>query len=156
MRGSSSELTDRQIQILKKLYDDGETVTVRTAYKSQEELAKELKITRQALSAHLKKLREEGYIRTGRGFIDLTEKGLDTIGALEIFAFVLIKVHPHEREKAYREIRSAGATKLFRVTGEIDLIAEVSKSKLDEFLRRISQIPGVTQTEAHVVLESMF
>lgn len=149
------ELTDRQIQILKKLISDGKPVTVHTTYKSQSEISRELNVTRQALSAHLKKLREQGYVRTGRGFIDVTEKGLNVIGEDDVSAFVLIKVNPHERESAYRKIIEAGAKRLFRVTGEIDLIAEVNRSNLNNFLKKISQIEGVLSTEAHVILERL-
>lgn len=151
----ASELTDRQIQILKKLISDGKLMSVHTTYKAQSEIAKELNITRQALSTHLKKMKELGYIRTGRGFIDVTEKGLSTVEGFEVSAFVLIKVNPHEREKAYRKIIDAGATQLFRVTGEIDLIAEVDKNRLNSFLKKVSQIDGIVSTEAHVILEKL-
>jgi len=149
------ELTDRQIQILKKLILNGKLTTVHTTYKAQSEISKELNITRQALSTHLKKLKELGYIRTGRGFIDVTEKGLSAVGEFEVSAFVLIKVNPHERENAYRKIIEAGATRLFRVTGEIDLIAEVDRNRLNSFLKRVSQIDGIISTEAHVILEKL-
>ncbi|MEM1657855.1 MAG: Lrp/AsnC family transcriptional regulator [Candidatus Jordarchaeales archaeon] len=148
-------LTDKQIQILKKLVFDGKPISVCTTYKSQTEISRELGITRQALNAHLKKLREKGYIRTGRGFIDVTERGLSALGEADISAFVLIKVNPHERENAYKKIAEAGATRIFRVTGEIDLIAEVNRNKLNSFLKKISQIEGVLSTEAHVILERL-
>ncbi len=68
----------RQLKLLRKLYEEGKTIEVHTVEKTQDELSKELGITRQALSNHLKVLKELGYIRTGRGFIDLTEKALSS------------------------------------------------------------------------------
>lgn len=149
------KLTEKQIQILKKLYENGKSIRVCTIYKTQTALAKDIGVTRQGLSNHLRKLRDNDFIRTGRGFIDLTSKALGALGESDVDAFVFIKVFPQKRVKAYEEIKNAGASRLFRVTGTVDIIAQVSKSKLDRFLKIISEIDGVEETNAHVVLETI-
>jgi len=149
-------LTERQRLLLFKLYESSKSMTVYTVNKSQSELAKELGITRQALSIHLRKFKDEGLIRTGRGFIDLTEKALKVLNIRSADTFVFIKVHPQMRTIAYEKIkRIPNVSKLFRVTGEVDLIALVDQSTLDSFLRNVSQIDGVVSTSAHIVIETL-
>ncbi|MHA1595350.1 MAG: Lrp/AsnC family transcriptional regulator [Candidatus Baldrarchaeia archaeon] len=153
--GIHEKLTDRQLEILRKLYESSRPVIIRTVKKTQKKLAEELNITRQALSNHLRKLRELGFIRTGRGFIDLTDKALALLGEREGDAFVFIKVTPQYRNEVYEGLKNANVKSLYRVTGDIDLIAQVSTSKLDEFLRLVSTMRGVIETNAHVVLERL-
>ena len=153
VKGETFNLTERQIQILRKLYENGRSMQVCSVYKTQSSLAKDMGITRQGLSNHLRKLRDNGFIRTGRGFIDLTSKALSALGESDIDAFVFMKVFPQKRVKAYEQIRKAGASRLFRVTGTVDIIAQVTQSKLDKFLKKVSERDGVEETNAHIVLE---
>ncbi|MCS7366236.1 MAG: helix-turn-helix domain-containing protein [archaeon GB-1867-035] len=148
-------LTERQRDLLMKLYKSSKSITVLTVPKSQSELARELGITRQALSIHLRKFKEEGLIRTGRGFIDLTEKALKVLKIRSANAFVFIKIQPQLRQIAYEKIKKLSADRLYRVTGEIDLIAIVDQSMLDSFLRSVSKVEGVISTSAHIVIESL-
>lgn len=138
-----------------KLYKSSRSVNVLTVAKSQSKLARELGITRQALSIHLRKFKEAGLIRTGRGFIDLTEKALKVLKIRSADAFVFIKIQPQLRQVAYERIKKLPADKLYRVTGEIDLIAIVDQSMLDSFLRSVSKVEGVMSTSAHIVIESL-
>ncbi|MEM4721578.1 MAG: Lrp/AsnC family transcriptional regulator [Candidatus Methanomethylicaceae archaeon] len=149
---SSSSLTDRQLQILRMLFKISDSATVFTVKKTQTELAKELNLTRQALNIHLRRLREEGLIRTGRGFIDLTRKALQILGAGTSEAFVFLKVVPSKREQVYELVKSLPSIRLFRVTGEIDLVAMVPQAQLDSFLERVSSIEGVESTSSHVII----
>jgi len=73
-------LTPRQIELLEKFYKKAEAIEIRTVKKTQDEIAKELGISQQAFNNHLKVLKKLGFIRTGRGFIDLTEKALKLLG----------------------------------------------------------------------------
>jgi len=148
-------LTEKQLQLLKLLLSKSVPMQVFTVQETQNELARELGVTRQALNVHLRRLREEGLVRTGRGFIDLTEKALEVIGVKAADVFVLIKVEPRLRSQAYMKIRSLPVEKIYRVTGDIDLIVLVNQAKLDEFLREASKIEGVKETITHVVIESL-
>lgn len=145
-------LTDRQVQLLRMLYKVSTSTNVFTVKKTQGELAKELSLTRQALNIHLRRLREEGLIRTGRGFIDLTERALQTLGVGTTEAFVFLKIQPSKREYVYERIRKISSSKVFRVTGEIDLVAVVPQARLDQFLESVSGIDGVISTSSHVVI----
>ncbi len=149
---ASSSLTDRQLQILRALFNISDSTTVFTVKKTQSQLAKELNLTRQALNIHLRRLREEGLIRTGRGFIDLTRKALQVLGAGTSEAFVFLKVAPSKREQVYEIVKTLPSIRLFRVTGEIDLVAMVPQSQLDSFLERVSSIDGVESTSSHVII----
>jgi DNA-binding Lrp family transcriptional regulator len=145
-------LTDRQMQLLRMLYRASESTGVFTVKTTQGDLARELSLTRQALNIHLRRLREEGLIRTGRGFIDLTEKALVVLGIGTAEAFVFLKIQPFKRDQVYDQVRRLPASRIFRVTGEIDLVAQVPQSRLDGFLESISNIDGVVSTSSHVVI----
>ena len=147
-------LTERQRYLLDKLYESAKGITVYSVNKSQSELAKEMGITRQALSIHLRKFREAGLIRTGRGFIDLTEKALKILRTKSVDSFVFIKVKPQMRPQAYEQIKSIPyVQRIYRVTGDVDIIALVDQTTLNLFLSEVSKVEGVMSTSAHVVIE---
>lgn len=148
-------LTDRQKEILRTLFEMSEQASVFTIRKKQIELANGLNLTRQALNIHLRKLREAGLIRTGRGFIDLTESALKVLGVGTAEAFVFLKINPPKRESVYEKVRALPTLDVYRVTGEIDLIALVPQSQLDRFLEEVSNIDGVISTSSHVVISSL-
>ncbi|EHR77716.1 AsnC family transcriptional regulator [Thermococcus litoralis DSM 5473] len=152
---TEATLTSRQVELLKKLYKEGKTIEVHTVEKTQDEIAEELGITRQALSNHLKTLKELGYIRTGRGFIDLTDKALEFLGEKKGDVFIFVRIEPTKRKSVYDAIKKLKVKRVYRVTGDIDLIVEADKTRLDEILEEIASLDGVRETIAHVVLETL-
>lgn len=146
-------LTEKQLGILRTLYDESRSVKVHTTRGNQDVLARELGISRQALSAHLKTLKDHGMLRTGRGFLDLTDRALKEIGKTSEEAFVMVKVEPNRREEVFEKVKTLGFERLYRVTGDVDLLAVVDVESLKEFLRDVSAIPGVVNTSSYVVIE---
>lgn len=106
-------LTKRSVQLLRMLYEKGKSANAYTLHVKQEELAKQLGISRQALNVHLRKLRDLNCIRTGRGFIDVTEKGLNALGISSTPAFVFIKVSPLKRGQVYEKVKELTVQKAF-------------------------------------------
>lgn len=155
MESNSDEITSRSRGVLRALLKRSKPAEVFTVQLKQEELAKELGITRQALNIHLKKLRERGYIRTGRGFIDIMESGLSFLGRLSQPQFVFTKVSPQKRKNAYREITKLPTISIHRVTGDMDLVIIVDREKLDDVLRAISSIDGIEETKSYVTIEAL-
>ena len=137
------------------LYEKGRATNTYTLNVKQEELAKELGISRQALNVHLRKLRDLHYIRTGRGFIDVTEKGLSTLGISATPAFVFVKVSPHKRTPAYKKIKELILQRAFRITGDVDALLIVDREKLDEVLKKLSSIEGIQDTKSYVAIETI-
>jgi len=137
------------------LYEKGKSTNMYSLHLKQEELAKQLCISRQALNIHLRKLRDLNYVRTGRGFIDVTEKGLNVLGIASTPAFVLIKVSPHKRMYAYEKIKELIVQRAFRITGDVDALLIVDREKLDEVLKRLSSIDGIQDTKSYVTIETM-
>ncbi len=86
------QLTERQLQVLQYLLKKAVPLKVYTVYADQDELARELGMTRQALSVHLKKLKDFGLIRTGREFVDVTDKALKVLRMSSNEAIILVKV----------------------------------------------------------------
>ncbi|MEM0057592.1 MAG: Lrp/AsnC family transcriptional regulator [Candidatus Bathyarchaeia archaeon] len=119
----------------------------------QSDLAKELGISRQALNLHLKKLKSLNYVRTGRGFIDITEKGLNALGLSSAPTFILIKVSPGKRSEVYKKIREINVQKAFRVAGDVDAILIVERNSLNEVLKLLSEIEGIKDTRSYVSIE---
>jgi len=127
-------------------------VSVQTVTRTQAQLAKELKITRQALSNHLRKLRSLKLIRTGRGFIDLSPDSIRLLGKSTDEALVFLKVEPKHRVEVYEKIKDLKPLRLHRVTGSVDMVVTVSGAELAEFLSNVADITGVIETSTHTVL----
>jgi len=141
------------MQLLRMLYEKGKSTNTYSLRMKQSDLAKQLGISRQALNVHLRKLRDLNYIRTGRGFIDVTENGLNVLGISSIPAFVFIKVSPRKRSEVYEKIKELTVQRAFRVAGDIDALIMVERNKIDEVLRKLSSIDGVKDTKSYVAIE---
>jgi DNA-binding Lrp family transcriptional regulator len=137
------------------LYEKGKSTNTYTLHVKQDELAKQLGISRQALNVHLRKLRDLNYIRTGRGFIDVTEKGLNLLGIASTPAFVFIKVSPLKRTYVYEKVKELTVQRAFRITGDVDAVLIVNREKLDEALKRLSSIDGIQDTKSYVAIETI-
>jgi DNA-binding Lrp family transcriptional regulator len=145
-------LTERQLEILRKLYQASVPMSVQTVTRTQKRLAKELGITRQALSNHLRKLRGLKLIRTGRGFIDLSPDALQLLGKSTDEALVFLRVEPKFRVEVYEKLTLLQPLRLHRVTGSVDMVVAVSGAELAEFLSKAADIEGVIETSTHTVL----
>ncbi len=148
-------LTKRSVQLLKKLYEKGQSTSTYTLSVKQDELSAQLGISRQALNVHLRKLKNRGYIRTGRGFIDVTEKGLKALGVSTTPAFILIKVSPTKRIQVYDKIREIAVTRAFRIAGEVDGLIIIDRENLDETLKKLYAINGIQDTRSYVTIETI-
>jgi len=145
-------LTERQLEILRKLYQASTPVSMQSVTSTQAQLAEDLRITRQALSNHLRKLRSLKLIRTGRGFIDLSPDCLRLLGKSGDEAFVLLKVLPKYRLEAYEKVKKLRPLRLHRVTGSADMLLMVGGADLADFLAKVADITGVVETSTHTVL----
>ena len=116
----------------------------------QAELAKGLQITRQALNLHFKRLRESGLVQVGRGFINVTEEGLEAIGYRKDPVIVTVKILPQKRSEAIRKINELPATEIFTVAGDVDVVLIVEQDRLDPTLEALSHIDGVAETKSLV------
>jgi DNA-binding Lrp family transcriptional regulator len=148
-------LTKRSVQLLRMLYEKGKSTTTYTLRVKQDELSTQLGISRQALNVHLRKLKSRGYIRTGRGFVDVTEKGLSALGVSTTPAFILIKVSPVKRIQVYDKIKEISVSKAFRIAGEVDALLIVERETLDEILKKLYAIDGVQDTRSYVTIETI-
>ena len=136
------------------LYDRGKSTSTYTLHVKQDELSEQLGISRQALNVHLRKLKNTGYIRTGRGFIDVTEKGLNALGVSTTPAFILIKVSPVKRIHVYDKIRELAVSRAFRIAGEVDALIIVERENLDGILKKLYTIDGIQDTRSYVTIET--
>lgn len=147
--------TGRSLRLLRMLYEQGRPITTYTLEVKQSQLAKKLDISRQALNVHLRKLRDHGCIRTGRGFIDVTEEGLNVLGISANPAFVFIKVSPLKRGNVYQKMVKFPIQRVFRVTGDMDAIIVVEREKLGETLRGLASVEGIQDTKSYVTIQTL-
>ncbi|UCH32251.1 MAG: Lrp/AsnC family transcriptional regulator [Candidatus Bathyarchaeota archaeon] len=148
-------ITGRPLRLIRILYEKSTPITTYTWRIKQDELAAQLKISRQALNVHLRKLREQGCIRTGRGFIDITEEGLNLLGISTNPAFVFLKISPLKREEAYQEILQFPLQRIFRVAGDMDVILVMEREKLDEALKKLAGVEGVLDTRTYIAIQTL-
>ena len=148
-------LTRRSVQLLKMLYDEGKPTSTYSLHMKQDELAKELGVSRQALNVHLRKLRNMSYIRTGRGFIDVTERGLSGLGVSASPAFILMKISPVKRINVYERIKALPVQRAFRIAGDFDALLIVEREKLDKILKKLCSIDGIQDTRSYVTIEAV-
>jgi DNA-binding Lrp family transcriptional regulator len=148
-------LTKRSVQLLKMLYDKGKSTNTYTLRVKQDELSKQLGISRQALNVHLRKLKGTGFIRTGRGFIDVTEKGLNALGVSTTPAFIFLKVSPTKRPQVYEKIRELNIARAFRIAGDEDALIMVERENMDETLKKLYTVDGITDTRSYVTIETI-
>ena len=146
-------ITKRSIQLLKTLFEKGKSTNTYTLRLKQAELSGQLGVSRQALNVHLRKLKNNGYIRTGRGFIDVTEKGLAALGVSTTPAFILLKISPIKRIHVYEQIRELAVSRAFRIAGEVDVLIIVEREHLDEILKKLYVIDGIEDTRTYVTIE---
>jgi DNA-binding Lrp family transcriptional regulator len=147
------ELTERQIQILQYLLKRAQPLKVYTVYADQDEIARDLGMTRQALSVHLKKLKDLGLIRTGREFVDITEKTLKVLKLSTAEAVVMVKATPKYRPQVYEKVKELPVEKAYRVSGEYDLILITREAHVNDLLRVLSTMEGVEDTKTFISLE---
>lgn len=150
-----SVLTGRPVRILRMLYEHGDPVTIYTLKVKQNDLAEQLGISRQALNVHLRKLRNHGYIRTGRGFIDVTEKGLNLLGISANPAFVFLKISPLKRTEVYGRIFQFPIQRVFRVAGDMDAILIIEREKLEDALEKLADVEGVIDTRTYIAIQTL-
>jgi len=147
------QLTERQLQVLQYLLKKAMPLKVYTVYADQDELARELGMTRQALSVHLKKLKDFGLIRTGREFVDVTDKALRVLRMSSNEAVILVKVQPRYRAIIYEKVKELPVEKAYRVSGDYDLILITREVNVNDILRVLSMMEGVEDTKTFISLE---
>ncbi|MCG2892422.1 MAG: Lrp/AsnC family transcriptional regulator [Vulcanisaeta sp.] len=147
------QLTERQLQVLQYLLKKAVPLKVYTVYADQDELDRELGMTRQALSVHLKKLKDFGLIRTGREFVDVTEKALRVLRMSSNEAIILVKVQPRYRSIVYEKIKELPVEKAYRVSGDYDLVLITREVNVNDILRVLSMMEGVEDTKTFISLE---
>ena len=148
-------LTKRSVQLLRKLFEKARFTTNYTLSAKQDELSTQLGISRQAYNVHLRRLKNRGYIRTGRGFIEITEKGLSALGISSTPAFILIRVSPGKRVEVYEKLAKIAVLQAFRVAGEVDSLIVIESENLDDVLKQLCDMDGVQETRSYVTIETL-
>lgn len=148
-------LSGRPLHLLRVLYEQGKPATTYMVPVKQSELAEQFGISRQALNVHLRKLRNHGCVRTGRGFIDVTEKGLNLLGVSVNPAFVFIKVSPLRRGETYEKLTGFPIQRIFRVAGDMDMMLIVERDKLDDALQKVASLDGVQDTKSYITIQTV-
>ena len=153
LRRKGVKITERQYELIKMFEQQGSTQRVCTVSTSQAELSQKLGITRQALHTHLKSLKGEGLIRTGRGFIDLTEKALEFLEMKTGEAYIVIRTDHQRRKEVFDNVSQLKFHKLCRTTGDADILITVERKDLDSAIEEIQKMEGIREATTHLLLE---
>ena len=149
---ATREFTEKQRFILEYLLRKAQPMRVYTVYMDQEQLAKELGMTRQALAIHLRKLRDVGFVRTGRAFIDVTEKAVEFLYGRVNYVLILIKVEPKYRDRVYSEVKKLPAERILRLAGDYDLAIITTEAVIQQVLDWLNHIEGIKETHTFVAI----
>jgi len=148
-------LTKKTLKILHFLCESGGPTTVLTDNISQPDLAKKLHVTRQALSVHISRLAEAGFIQVGRGFINVTENGMKASGYHHSPVILIVRVAPQNHRDAFDKIKRIHASEIFRVAGDADFALVLEHRDLDKVLQDLYAIPGVLETKSLIATETV-
>lgn len=148
-------LTRKSLHVLRLLCQSGNRRTVLTSELTQPELAHRLHITRQALSIHVKRLTESGFIQVGRGFVNVTEKGLKGVGYHRNPVILIVRVTPQNQLEALEKIKKLPASDIFRVAGDADFALLIEQGNLDQVLGSLYAIEGVIETKTLIATETV-
>lgn len=148
-------LTKKTLKILRLLCEYGGTRTVLTANVTQPDLARKLHVTRQALSIHITRLAEAGFIQVGRGFINITENGLKASGYHQSPVILIVRVAPQNHRDAYDKIKGIHASEIYRVAGDADFAVLLEHRDLDTVLQDLYAIPGILETKTLIATETV-
>lgn len=148
-------LTKKTMKILGFLCESGGPTTVLTASTTQPDLAKRLHVTRQALSVHISRLAEAGFIQVGRGFINVTEDGMKASGYHHSPVILIVRVAPQNHRDAFERIKRIHASEIFRVAGDADFALLLEHRDLDKVLQDLYAIPGVLETKSLIATETV-
>lgn len=149
---STQPLTRSTYYLLNFLRDRAKGEYVYRVDIKQIELAKQLNISRQALNIKLRPLIQNGFIRTGRGFVELTERALEALGYYSKPVYIMVSVEPTKRPDVYDKLKKKKVGRIVRVAGDIDLIIEAEGSKAADILEYLSRLDGVKSTKTYFVL----
>lgn len=149
------QLTKKTIKVLRLLCETGYPRTVLTSQITQHDLARKLHVTRQALSIHIARLAEAGFIQVGRGFVNVTESGLKASGYRQSPVILIVRVAPQNHRDAYDRIKRIQASEIFRVAGDADFALLLEQRDLDKVLQDLYAIPGIIETKSLIATETL-
>ena len=148
-------LTKKSTKVLRLLCESGIPSTVLASNITQPELARKLHITRQALSVHITRLAEAGFIQVGRGFINVTENGFKATGYRHNPVILTVRVTPQSQREAFEKIKRIRASEIFRVAGDADFVLVLEHRNLDKVLQDLYAIQGVLETKSLITIETV-
>lgn len=148
-------LTKKTVKVLRLLCESGCPTTVLPSNITQHDLARKLHVTRQALSVHITRLVEAGFIQVGRGFINVTENGMKASGYRLSPVVLIVRVAPQNQRDAYERIKKIHASEIFRVAGDADFVLVLEHRDLDQVLQDLYGIKGVLETKALIATETL-
>ena len=148
-------LTKKTLKVLHLLCETGAPSTVLASNISQRDLARKLHVTRQALSVHISRLVEAGFIQVGRGFINVTATGLKASGYHNSPVILIVRVAPQNHHDAYERIKRIHASEIFSVAGDADFALLLDQSELDKVLQDLYAIPGILESKSLIATETI-
>jgi len=152
---SQRYLTQKSLNVLRLLSEGGDRRTVYSLQVKQCDIASRLHLTRQALSIHFRRLRELGLIQVGRGFINVTNEGLEALGRNPNPVVMAVRIPCKKRSETIQRIKQIPANQILRVAGDYDVVMVVEQHRMDEVLAMLSEIDGNLEVKSLVPIETL-
>jgi len=136
-------LSEKQKEILRFLEKRSQRKRIYATDVSFDEISATFHMTRQGMNKHFQTLKKEGFVRVGRGFIDLCEKGKRFLDAPEEDACFIIEVKPNKKAEVVAAIKNLKFRRgeLGEEGGEIFMQAE--KEYTQDVIRYLQAFDGV-------------
>ncbi len=137
-------LTEKQKEVLSYFERNSERCSTKMVTGKQEEFAKDFGITRQALGNHIRALKDKGYIRTGRGFINITEDGLAALGKNgSRKVVVLVKISQTNNLEKYMDYPG----EVSYLIGDYDVMIETKDDQLNKVTAKLKKDSFVEESK---------
>jgi DNA-binding MarR family transcriptional regulator len=142
MQSQNLQLSKRQEEILKFLEKRSKKKVVYAADVSFDEVSKIFNMTRQGMTKHFQTLKKNGFVRVGRGFVDLCEKGKRYTEAHDTL-FYILEVSLEKKSEIIAAIRNLKFRK-----GEIgeegnELFLQIDPEYASDFLKYLEAFEGI-------------
>jgi len=138
-------IDQRDIQILELLQENGRATA--------SEIAKTVQLSVPAVGERIKKLTEQGLIKTFTTVLDHKQAGLD----LTAFVFIVSEHSDHYDAFVEKAARSRSVLECHSIIGSGSHILKVraaNSQALEDLLYEIQNWPGVNRTQSNLVLSS--
>lgn len=147
MQHKTIELSERQKEILRFLEKKSQKRRIYATEVSFDEVSKTFNMTRQGMTKHFQTLKKEGFVRVGRGFIDLCEKGKCYLDAPKESVYFILEVKPSKKSEIMAVIKDLKFKRGDLEEEGTEIFIQVDPEYREDFLKYLDAFDGVVSVK---------